>query len=295
MVFSGAFDSGFIELIMKYEKEPSEILVAELIDHDAAIGVYEHAIRFNNTTQDPIPFWKSILDDVFKNGLRVRERIESSLQYLKKNDKHLIELLNEVAEFLPTDINVDFKIHGIVGYDIGIVSKGNAFLNLAAKHYEKDRRELLYFAMHESHHVGYTHYNPIYSFSTLNTTGDLLDIVRYSTHLEGLATYVPLQRRRKDNGLEHQDYATLVNPERVAERCSSYWTLLEQIENEEERRIEDKDDETIERMSGRNERLWYIAGAEMCRKIDEKIGRDRLRDTVKKGPLDFFRAYEEAI
>ncbi len=294
MVFSGVFDSSFIELIMKYERDPSEVLLAELIDHDAAIGVHEHAIQFNNTTQNLIPFWKSILDDVFKNGLQVRERIESSLQYLVKNDKRLTELLNEVAEFLPTDIDLYLKIHGIVGYDIGIVSKGNAFLNLAAKHYEEDRRELLYFAMHESHHVGYTHYNPIYSLSTLNTTKDLLDIVRYSTHLEGLATYVPLQRRLKDNGVEHQDYATLVNPERVAERCSSYWALLEQVENEEERRIVDKDYDTIERMSGRNERLWYIAGAEMSRTIDEKLGRGRLRDTVKKGPLDFFKAYEEA-
>ena len=295
MVFSGAFDSSFIELIMKYEKGPSEKLLAELANHAAARAVHQHATRFNNTTKNCIQFWKSILDDVFENRIQARGRIESSLQYLEKNEQRLHKLLGEVAKFLPPDIELSFKIHGIVGYDIGIVFNGDAFLNLAAKHYEKDSRELLYFAMHESHHVGYTHYNPLYSFSDLETMRDLLDIVRYSTHLEGLATYAPLERRRKDNGLEHQDYSVLVNPEKVDERCSSYWALLGQIEDEKERRIEDRDFEVIERMSGRNERLWYIAGAEMCRSIDKTLGRDRLRATVTRGPLDFFRAYEEAV
>lgn len=295
MVFSGSFDASFIELVLRYGKESSETLLAELMDHKAAIAVHHHATRFNNTTQELISFWKSILNDVFQNDSQVRERIESSLQYLEKSEQHLRALLREVAQFLPSDINLNFKIHGIVGYDIGIVSKGDAFLNLAARHYEKDKRELLYFAMHESHHVGYTHYNPIYSFSTLNTMKDFLDIVRYSTHLEGLATYAPLATRRKEKGFSHQDYSTLNHPEKTSDRCATYWNLLEQIESLDEKKIEDKDYEIIERMSGRNERLWYIAGTEMCRSIDETLGRDRLRTTVKRGPMDFFEAYEETI
>ncbi|MFX1253113.1 MAG: DUF5700 domain-containing putative Zn-dependent protease, partial [Promethearchaeota archaeon] len=146
--------------------------------------------------------------------------------------------------------------------------------------------------MHELHHVGYTYYHPLYSFEDLKTTADLLRIIKYSTHLEGLAVYAPFQRRLAENGLIHKDYAVLANESERLKRVNEFFKLFETIKGTPNRPVVETDYELLERFAG-GSRLWYIAGAHMAQIIDKKYGRSILVQTIKKGSDTFFKIYEE--
>jgi hypothetical protein len=150
-------------------------------------------------------------------------------------------------------------------------------------------------SMHEIHHVGYTHYNPIFSLSDLKTTRDLSSAIRYSAHLEGMAVYAPLHRRIKNESLSHPDYRVLLNPVDCASRRNEFISILSDVDAGPARPLGGSDLDVLELMSGRDKRLWYITGADMARSIDETLGRDVLAQTVIDGPNGFFDTYNRAI
>lgn len=199
----------------------------------------------------------------------------------------------ELEAYLPKSLSLSCRLYPIVGYDIGIVSGGDAFLNLGHHIFHEDKRELIYFAMHELHHVGYTHYNPIYSLDELKTNKDLLRIIKYSTHLEGLATYAALERREKEGGLSHRDYKILKDPQKRSRTIKDFFQIMERLEKEEEQSLENDHLDTLNKMSD-EERLWYITGAHMSQIIDQSSGRVVLNNTIVKGPNSFFVAYSKA-
>ncbi|UCH57554.1 MAG: hypothetical protein JSV18_01130 [Candidatus Bathyarchaeota archaeon] len=182
----------------------------------------------------------------------------------------------------------------IVGYDIGIVSEGNAFLSLGHSLFHEHERELLYITMHELHHVGFSHYNPIYSLDELKTTRDLLRIIKHSTHLEGLAVYAPFERRRRENGFTHRDYTVLNDPGERSSVSFEFLRIVKKLENEDERPLTGEDFDVLHRMSD-GDRLWYVAGAHMAQAIDRRMGREELNQTIVDGPDAFFEAYRKAI
>ena len=181
----------------------------------------------------------------------------------------------------------------MLGYDIGIVSEGDAFLNLAHPHFENNPDEIVYFGMHELHHVGYTLIHPIPSLSDITTTDDLATLIKFLTHMEGLAVYTPLQRRTHDGCFSHEDYAVLNNPGELKQRTSRFFEILDNLISEESRSLVDSDFQLIEEMSSAGTRLWYVTGAHMANTIDEELGRLSLIKTITSGYESFFSHYSE--
>lgn len=145
--------------------------------------------------------------------------------------------------------------------------------------------------MHELHHVGYTHYNPIFSLDELETNRGLLRIIKYSTHLEGIATYAPLEIRKREEGLTHRDYIILKDPKKRMNAITEFFQILKGLEKQEEQELQDKHYDILNKMSDLN-RLWYISGAYMAQVIDESLGRKALTKTIIEGPNAFFKAYD---
>jgi hypothetical protein len=71
-----------------------------------------------------------------------------------------------------------------------------------------------------------------------------------------------------------------------------YFTIWDDLRSMPERSFREDDFALIERLSG--ERLWYVAGFHMAKTIDERLGRERLNETIRSGPSSFFEAYESA-
>lgn len=288
-MFSVQVDTSFIERALGYISSPSPTRLEEVLMHPAAEGVHSHATRFGNTEKELAEFWEERLAAVTPD---TAERARANVGYMAGNAEAFREAFNELTEYLPWGLELRCHLYAVVGYDIGIVSDGDAYLNLAHRVYA-DQRELVYFSMHELHHVAYTHYQPIYSLGGLRTTVDLRQAVMYSTHMEGLAVYAAYAKRRREGGLNHLDYWLYEDKSKRERLIDEYFRIWDELRCEPLRSLREDDYGLLERLSG--ERLWYVTGLHMAETVDERLGRERLNETIAAGPASFYGAYESAL
>ena len=163
----------FVEYALDYLWSQSEADLGKIFDHEAAKGVHSHAERFGNTDDTLEGFWRKTLAHESKHKADHLKRIRSNLDFIKSNELIFQRSFKETATYLPGDIRLKARLYLTIGYDIGIVSEGDAYLNVGHPHFGEDRRELLYFSLHEAHNVGYTRLHPIYSLESLRTTSEL--------------------------------------------------------------------------------------------------------------------------
>ncbi len=288
-------DSSLVDFILSYIRGPSDALFDSVVDHPAARKTYSHAKRFNNTDLNRIAFWKGILEKEQSRNASYSKQVARNLEYIKNNQDMFNDAFDELAAYIPSDYVFECRLFLTLGYDIGIVSEGDALLNIGHKHFSMNPSEMLYYSMHELHHVCYTNYHPIFTFSDLKTNRDLFDVLLYSTHLEGMAVYCPLKRRLFEHNLNDEDYRVLLDPNECLSRVQEFFKIYNDLRTAQVRPLVEEDFEILEVMSGPSKRLWYITGAYIAQVIDSHLGREKLVNTIVEGPKSFFTAYEEAI
>jgi hypothetical protein len=288
-----SIDFTFLEECLPILNESSTQEITKITSHEAAKGIHNHALRYNNTNKRLVDFWRDLLFQETKKGGTHFQNILDCIDFIKVYIPDFNEAFRELEAYLPPETNISTNLYCIIGYDIGVVSDGDAYLNLAHPLYHESKRELLYFAMHELHHVVYTHYNPTFSFNEIKTTKDLSRIIKYSTHLEGMAVYSAWHKRQRENGYTHRDYITLHDPSKMDRLITRYFDLLNRIELEPVRGLVEDDWSILEVMSDRD-RLWYVVGAFMADSIDRYLGREILNSTIIEGYESFFRHFKTA-
>jgi len=218
-----------------------------------------------------------------------------SMEYFSKDmlaDPHWVR---DVLRYLPAE----FRFHGTLfltfGYDIGVSFGPNASLNCTHAHFDHHSRELLYYAIHELHHTGFMAYQTPPKLSEIKTCADLLNLVDYSTQMEGMAVLAAYQRRRDEHALaDDPDYVALQDQKRMEAELASYFKDYQYLKN---RRTQPADADAwavIKRMSS-GERLWYRVGAEMAQRIEANRGRSALVELVKLGPARFIATYQALV
>ena len=165
MVLSVKLDLSFIEEILSNLNNLNAESLKAITLHEAAKGVYDHARRFSNTDKDIAGFWTQILSESIKH--QDLENIYNCYNYIIENIARFNEAYREVEHYIPTG-QFHATLYAMMGYDIGIVFNGNAFLNLGHPIF-RNKNELVYFAMHELHHAVYTQIHPLYSLDELQT------------------------------------------------------------------------------------------------------------------------------
>ncbi len=288
-VLSVDLDLSFIEPALEYVSSPSRTMLDTIVAHPAAKGVHSHALRNGNTEKRLADFWEERLAKITPDTVN---RARSSLDYIEENPGEFGEAFNELTKYIPPDLDIECKLYGELGYDIGIASDGDAYLNLGHSQFV-DKRELIYFAMHELHHVAYLHYQPMFFLSGLETLEDLKHVVMYCTHVEGLAVFAPYDKRKREEKFNHTDYRLYNEPDKLRWILDDYHAIWDKLNNQAARRVTEEDFGIIERLSG--ERLWYVTGLHMAKTIDERLGRDALTRTMEDGPESFFRLYDECL
>ncbi len=288
-------DISLLDDLLAYVRGTNSGILDAIIQHPAAVKTYNHAVRFGNTTQTMRSFWESILETKRSQSIETLVAAESSLSHLRQNRDMYEDLFNELEMYLPDGCDLETVLYAIIGYDVGIVSEGSAIVNFAHSWFRKDPREIPFMAMHELHHVGFTSYNPIFKMNDVKTITDLLEVIRYATHLEGLAVHAPLQKRIESGVLGNTDYRVLLDTSLRDRRVTEYFVTVNNLEQEGHRPLVSNDLEVLEDMSGRNRRLWYIAGAHMAMRIDEELGRRALVQTIVDGPDAFFDSYNTVV
>jgi hypothetical protein len=287
------FDTTFAQLALAYLQSPDPGVLKQLAETPAAAHMLNHARNFDyDVPKDSPAALVSYLLTPGSKHLDEMEGCERNLAFFSGtmlDDPHWVE---DSLRYLPAD----FRFHGTLfltfGYDIGVALSPTASLNCAHPHFNEHPRELLYYAIHELHHVGFMSYQPPPKLSDLKTCGDLLSLVEYSTQLEGMAVLAAYQRRREEHALaDDADYVALEDEERMRRDEARYFEDLNYLIRRTNQLADADAWAVINRMSS-GERLWYRVGARMARRIEQVSGRSTLLNLVKKGPASFLEAYQ---
>lgn len=293
MPLSVKIDTSFIVPLIQYHSEPSKELLIEITKHAAAIKTHNHAVRFQNTRKSIGSFWKEIITQLSKNKNLINY-VKGGLTHLHNETNRFNDLLTDLWGHFPKGTNQRSILYAVLGYDIGFVSEGTAIINLSHPEYNKNPDEILFRSMHELHHVVYTAYNPIFDLNQVHRTNQLCDVIKYCTHMEGLAIYSMLEPRRTANALMNRDYKLFLDNRARKKRVSEYFDILTKLETRADSPLHKNDWKILDRMSDRD-RLWYVTGAHMAQMIESNLGHNQLIETMRLGPDDFFKTYHESF
>ncbi len=286
------FDASFAQLALEYLRSGDSSMLARLGKSPAATHLLNHARNFDYDVpkDSPEALVAHLLTPPEKH-LKEMETCEQSLAFFSGpmlDDPHWVE---DSLRYLPED----FRFHGSLfltfGYDIGVAISPTASLNCAHPHFKGHPRELMYYAIHELHHVGFMTYQPPPKFSELKTCADLLRLVQYSTQLEGMGVLAAYERRRQEHALaDDGDYVALEDEARMQRDEVLYSEDFHYLEGRATQPADADAWAVIDRMSS-GERLWYRVGARMAQRIEKVSGRAALVELVKRGPASFIEAY----
>ena len=293
MSLSVRIDTSFIVPLLHYLSEPNKETMIEITKHAAAIKTHAHALRFLNTKANISSFWEGILKQLSKDE-KLIDNVRGSLASLHSQTHEFNDLLMDLWNYFPEGTNLRSALYAIMGYDIGIVSEGAALINMGHPDFHEHPREILFMSMHELHHVVYTAYNPLVDFNQVHRTNQLCDVIRYCTHMEGLAVYSTLEQRRSSKALDNRDYQLLLDSRARKKRVSEFFDILTELETRDDSPLDKTDWDILDRMSGKD-RLWYVTGAHMAQTIETGFGRNQLNETIRLGPDNFFKTYHESI
>lgn len=288
------FDTTFAQLANQYFSSPDAAVLNQLAQSAAAHHLLDHARNFDyNVSKDSTQSLVAHLLHPSPHRAAQTKVCQGSLDYFTTHmlaDPHWV---NDTLRYLPAD----FRFHGslflIFGYDIGVAFGPSASLNCSHRHFAKHRSELLYYAIHELHHVGFMSYQPPPRLSDIKTCRQLLQLVEYSTQMEGMAVWAAYARRDQEHALaDDDDYVALQDEPHMQHDESLYFTDLHYLEQRGDA-IADADAwAVIDRMSS-GERLWYRVGARMAQRIEQAAGRPALVGLIKTGPESFVEKYRQ--
>jgi hypothetical protein len=233
-------------------------------------------------------FWKKELGRIEWNE-QLEASAEEIIQCLNGRRR---QWLDTVLQYLPRGHIFHTKVYLIGGYD-SVVYGRDVTLNLTSKQFHVDRREAVYYLIHELAHAGYLRYHRMPRLASLNTTNELLDAVRLLTHLEGMGVVSPFRLRMKEGGLLDNDYKVLLDAGERSVRVQAYFTLLSKLESEPDRKLRKQGYRILDGFSAGPKRLWYITGGHMALKIEQEYGTAALRRIVIEGHRAFFEAYSQ--
>lgn len=286
------FDASFAQWALEYLRAGDSGALARLAKSPAATHVLNHARNFDYDVpkNSPEALVAHLLTPPGKH-MEEMETCEQSLAFFSGpmlDNPHWVE---DSLRYLPDD----FRFHGSLfltfGYDIGVAIGPTASLNCAHPHFKEHPRELIYYAIHEVHHVGFMAYQPPPRLSELKTCADLLRLVQYSTQLDGMGVLAAYERRRGEHTLaDDGDYAALEDEPRMQRDEMLYSEDLHYLERRATQPVDADAWAVIDRMSS-GERLWYRIGARMAQRIEKVSGRAALVELVKQGPASFLEAY----
>jgi hypothetical protein len=210
---------------------------------------------------------------------------------VRSNRARQASCLNEAMLYLPDGVAFANPLFITWGYDIGVAMDGAASINLAHDHFADNPEEVWFYCIHEMHHAGVTSYHPMRKISEISTTRELFAFLRYSTFLEGTATYAAYEARERAGALGNdRDYVALADKARMDRYRARYFEIYEQMKSAPDRPLQESDWQALEMFSD-GDRLWYRVGTEMASAIDENLGREKFTDIIAQGPEAFFQAY----
>jgi hypothetical protein len=287
-------DWSFAQEAVEYLKSNDSLILDRIALSPAAAHLLQHVRNFN--TDLPKQSAKALVTALLQlptNHLDQALLCEHSEKFFSGPMLADKEWIFEVLKYAPEDFQFQgARLFLTYGYDIGVAYGGSASLNCAHPQLRGHPRELLYYAIHELHHVAFMKYQPPPTLSDIKTYADIEKLVEYATQLEGMAVLAAWDRREKEGALsDDDDYIALRNAARMRRVEASYFAYLRYLRR---RRTQPADAAAwrIFRIM-LQQHLWYQMGALMSMRIEQASGRAALVALIKAGPQAFLDAYQD--
>jgi hypothetical protein len=288
-----SFDFTHVSLAIRYFENPSDVLINQISESDAAHHLKRHSDRTGYYPSDFTP--RDITLDMLAESPSpmTLQAVKDLTAYAIANPARQRECLRTASSYLPDQAQPANPPHMTWGYDIGVAMNAHASLNVTHRHFLADRDEIWFYCIHEVHHSGLMQIHPMPRVTDIDTVLELYEFVRYATFLEGLAVHAARGSRRLHNALDgDHDYLALTDALELDQVMVAYQQKLAYLRSEIGRPLRDEHWHVVEEMSS-GRRLWYVAGAAMAAHIEDSNGRGDLLELVLLGPAAFFEAYEE--
>jgi hypothetical protein len=286
------FDASEARQAIEYLRTGDPALATAMADSAAIAHILAHARNFDYDV--PKDSSSALVESLLLPAQRQAERTAVCEQSLAHFDGAMLSdphWVNDVLRYLPANFHFHGTLFLTFGYDIGVAFAPNASLNCTHPHFGGQPRELLYYAIHELHHVGYMTFQRPPRLADIASCADLLALVEYSTQMEGMAVLAAYQRRREDDALGgDEDYAALGDAGRMKADLDAYFKEVDTLLRRGTQAADAQAWQVVTHMSS-GERLWYRVGAAMARRIEAEKGRAALVDLVREGPAAFVEAY----
>jgi hypothetical protein len=270
------------------------------VDELAALPAVAHLLRHARQFEIDVPaasgveLVRHLLGPVAGRDAQIA-RVQESLRFFTETLATNRAWVEDALYYLPENFRFDGSLYLTYGYDIGVALAPDASLNAAHPRFGDAPRELLYYAIHELHHVGYMRYQPPPLVAEIETCADVLQLVRYCTHLEGMAVLAAGRRRRAERALDaDEDYVALADETRMRAAEASYFEAVDCLARRADTAADDEAFAVLERMSS-GERLWYRVGARLAQRIEDDAGHAALVRLVAEGPDRFAQASPERL
>lgn len=278
-----------VDLFLAWRRTRDEGLLTKLLEHPGYQTVRDHCAQWGGVALTP-----DHLADALEGrpspvyGLRdLTGREEAIVRLAGWIEDHRDEITSRVAAMLApvfTSAELDdIGLHCIVGYDIGIGLGGRVAVNLNAAKYLDNPQEIVYFLAHEAAHVAYERIHGRFGLGDLTAPGALKRVVCLLIHTEGVSVYVPLAARLREGQVADRDYQALLDPAALAGKIQALRDLCAGLTDEYPG--DAVTGALFERLSA--ERLSYVAGCEILRRIEMRDGLAGVRAAVHMDPVDF--------
>ena len=153
---------------------------------------------------------------------------------------------------------------------------------------------MIYFAIHELHHIGFITlkggYMPSFDITTYK---EMLHEIEYCTHLEGMAVYAPLGLIEQENAMSNDMYYKALRDLHIMKELEEeYFDIYYHFKNEPDNLLTQEDWYKF-RLLTDIKGLWYIVGAQIAKTIDENLGREKLISLISEPSENFIKTYLE--
>ena len=250
-------------------------------------------IHRNNNLQIPMEEWKKKIIGIDRMPLEERKSNKGFIvarQILALEKKFRTEGIPHLKSFLPADTRGFSKMIYLTS-EINFrcfMTNGNVVVNVNAGYFQGDAEGIMNSLVHEVFHIGYG-FNRYY-----RCEAPLEDEQRYffldALQNEGLATYVGYTARTIFKADHEKDYNMLDDEQEFEKALKKVNHLFTKALSPEGRNLKSESWQI-----GVTERAYYVLGGVMARTIDQKLGRDKLVDTIKKGPRSFVTLYNSLV
>ena len=276
----------FAERELAYAHAPTEALRRELLADPSLAAIARHREMAGRA---PVTL-DEILDELLAAIDSSRDgSAKAALDSWRTLADECPELIAHAAAFLPPDTPLQGRVYIVIGYEMAAASPPDILVDAAHPRFAEPG-QLRYLLVHETHHLGFLRWRSWPKLDRL-FEGSIAELVRFSTHMEGMAVHAARPLREAERALAGDpDYAIYTNPELRAPLVEAFGELWRecQVLLPAARAVE-----ILERMSG-GERLWYRFGALVCETIERERGRAALISTIRQ-PARFWAAAERLI